>query len=103
ERRVADLRGLSAALGRHVSETGRLPETLDALVDGRRLTRLPTDPATQEPYAYIVTGSHAFELCADFSRESSSSTQRDFWSHGAGRTCFEFDYSDLRRPNPPAQ
>lgn len=103
ERRVADLRSLSNALGHHVAETGRLPETLDALVDGRRLTRLPTDPATDEPYAYVVTGSYAFELCADFSRESSASMQGDFWSHGAGRTCFSFDYSDLRRPSSAAR
>ncbi len=103
ERRVSDLRTLANALSRHVTETGRLPDTLDALVDGRRLTRLPSDPASEEPYAYVVTGSHAFELCADFDRESAPRMQGDFWSHSAGRACFSFDYSGLRRPNPTAR
>jgi len=97
--RVDDLRGLASVISRYVMETGRLPETLDALVDGRHLTRLPRDPATREPYVYVVKGPLAFELCADFSRPSPPPMQDDFWRHGPGRACFGFDYTDLPRPN----
>jgi hypothetical protein len=101
ERRVEDLRSLASALSRHVVETGALPESLQALVDGRRLTRTPRDPATGEPYEYTIIGERAFELCAEFSRPSQEELYDDFWGHGRGRTCFSFDYSQLL-PSAPA-
>jgi hypothetical protein len=101
ERRVEDLRSLASALSRHVVDTGALPERLEALVDGRRLTRTPRDPATGEPYEYTITGQRAFALCAEFSRPSQDELREDFWAHGQGRTCFAFDYSQLL-PSGPA-
>ncbi len=101
ERRVADLRQLSAALRRYYAETAALPADLAELADGLRLSSLPLDPATAERYGYAVAGDAEFELCAEFSRNAESVLGDDFWSHGAGRHCFEFDYSDLLVPPAP--
>src|SRR5690606_1242010 len=70
EQRISNLQHLSAALRRYFTETGALPAELAELVDGRRLSGLPLDPATAEPYGYTVTGAAEFELCAEFSRDA---------------------------------
>jgi hypothetical protein len=95
ERRVAELRQLSNALGRFYRETGRLPDALDALVDGRNLNQLPRDPASDEVYDYAKSATAAFKLCAVFTHESDESID-DFWQHAPGRQCFDFDYSAMR-------
>ncbi|HEU4618800.1 MAG TPA: hypothetical protein VFV10_12230 [Gammaproteobacteria bacterium] len=89
---------MSAAMNGYFAETGALPAALDALVDGRRLSKLPRDPAADAPYGFSRLGERRYELCADFSRESAPAAA-GFWAHGAGHKCFEFDYS-ARRPPP---
>jgi len=101
-RRVADLQRLERAIDLHYTRTGELPAALDRLVDGRLLSSLPRDPETDEPYELNVTDDARFELCAEFRRASTLEPGDSFWSHGAGRQCFEFDYSD-RRPPPAAR
>lgn len=96
ERRVADLQRLSGALNAYFMDTGELPADLERLLDGYRLSRLPRDPATDTTYAYAPLGERRFELCAEFSRESAHHSDESFWSHGAGRKCFEFDYTERR-------
>ena len=96
-RRVSDLVQLSQAVYRHRNERRALPGSTSDLVDGRRLSRLPSDPSTEEPYEYRVTGERQFELCAVFARPSRSEDAQDFWHHEAGRHCYEFDV-----PDPPA-
>lgn len=100
ERRVTDLQRLSSALQVYHRQTGQLPADLERLVDGRRLSSLPRDPVTDEPYELRITGDERFELCAEFSRASIIEPD-GFWSHGPGRKCFEFDYSDRLAPAPP--
>ena len=97
ERRVSDLEQLSQAVYRHRNERRALPASTSELVNGRRLSRLPFDPSTEEPYEYRVTGERQFELCAVFARPSRPEDAKDFWQHGAGRHCYEFDV-----PEPPA-
>jgi len=101
ERRVADLQRLSSVIDLYHTQTGQLPAELERLIDGRRLSSVPRDPATDEPYEFRITGDKRFELCAEFSRGSPAAvTPADnFWRHDAGRRCFEFDYSD-RQPLP---
>jgi hypothetical protein len=91
ERRASDLVQLSQAVIWHHNERRALPASAAELVDGRRLSRLPLDPATDEPYEYRVTGERKFELCAAFARASRAEDANDFWYHEAGRRCYEFD------------
>ena len=95
-RRVSDLVQLSQALYRHRNERRVLPASIAEVVDGRMLSRLPSDPATEESYEYRVTGERQFQLCAVFARSSRSEDATDFWRHEAGRHCYEFDV-----PDPP--
>jgi hypothetical protein len=89
--RVDDLTRLASAVNRYWDERGALPASADELVDGRRLTRLPLDPSTDQPYEYRVIDMRRFELCATFTRRSREEDTGDFWFHEAGRRCFSFD------------
>jgi hypothetical protein len=93
--RVADLQTLAGALSDYWRDNEHLPDRLDELVDGRRLSRVPVDPVSGDRYGYSRTSSDAFELCADFARASADQPPDSFWFHPAGRRCFAFDE---RRP-----
>jgi hypothetical protein len=96
EQRITALQELARrAEGRWEAER-RLPDTAEQLVDGQRLTRLPTDPTTGEPYEYRVTWARQFEVCATFDRASRPDLAGDFWFHEAGRRCFAFDMTERR-------
>ena len=101
ERRVADLQQLASAIQVYHRQTGQLPPDLERLVDGRRLSSLPRDPVTDAPYELRITADERFELCAEFSRASVAERADDFWSHGPGRKCVAFDYSDRVPPASP--
>jgi hypothetical protein len=45
------------------------------------------DPVTGAPYEYAARGPEQYTLCAVFA--GGSADEADFWSHGAGRQCFE--------------
>jgi hypothetical protein len=94
ERRVADLAQLSSRAEFQWSQEQRLAASAAELVDGQFLTRLPTDPATREPYEYRVTGPRQFEVCATFDRPSRPDLAGDFWFHDAGHRCFVFDVTE---------
>ena len=93
ERRTADLRQLVVAIGGYWAEEGGLPGNLDALVDGRRISRLPADPVTGAKYGYEVAAPDEYRLCARFDRASSSEDDGGFWAHAAGLQCFSFQAS----------
>jgi len=90
ERRVADLQRLAHAVDSYHAQRDALPEDLEALVDGRRLSRLPTDPSSDEPYRYEPLADHRYRLCATFARPSETESPAAFWQHDAGISCFEF-------------
>lgn len=96
EQRVAELRQLASAAQRRWQLEQRLPAA-DELVDGALLTRLPTDPATDQPYEYRITGPRQFEVCATFDRPSRVEPADDFWFHEAGHRCFSFSVTEDRR------
>jgi hypothetical protein len=100
ERRIADLRQLQYAVDAYWYEHRELPGNLAGVVDGRRLSRLPLDPTSDQSYEYRATEERRYELCATFARPSPVEDARDFWSHEAGRKCFSFEVTardDLAR------
>lgn len=94
ERRVSDLQQLSRAVERYYIQTERLPRELDTLVNGWISSGLPRDPETEAGYDYEITGDSTYRLCAEFARESAPGTEQ-FWSHRAGRHCYELDFSEF--------
>ncbi len=97
ERRVRDLNQLANATQRYWQEQGELPATLQQLVDGRRLNKLPVDPDSGQAYEYTA-GDKEFSLCAGFSRPSEATTTIEFWQHPAGDHCYEFDTTVIMPP-----
>lgn len=90
ERRIDDLRRLTAAIADYHDDRGELPAHLGALVDGLRLSELPSDPLRGEPYDYERAGAGAYRLCARFDLPSPPERSAGFWRHGAGRHCYAF-------------
>jgi hypothetical protein len=86
-RREADLQRLRLAADLYWTRNRRLPATLDELHKEAGTTIYARDPQSGEQYHYAVKGNDVYELCAEFARESEG--RSDFWSHGAGRQCFE--------------
>jgi len=86
-RRESDLQRLRLATDLYWTRNGRLPATLDDLHQEAGTTVFASDPQSGRPYAYTMKGADAYELCADFGRESE--LRGDFWSHGAGRQCYQ--------------
>jgi type II secretory pathway pseudopilin PulG len=109
ERRVNDLRQLSAAIDAYWTRNGRLPDRLAALETtaerpaGYRSAspaRPAPDPSTSVEYGYRVVDSGKYELCADFELaggEPGAPTTRAFWAHGAGRQCFTLEARKAER------
>ena len=84
--RVSDLRLLSEHIRLYADEHGELPEDLDALLAGTRLSRLPRDPGSDASYAYEPS-EQTYELCATFDRVADEPDH--FWNHPVGTHCFE--------------
>lgn len=97
ERRVDELKQISWTVDYRWDREQRLPDTAAELVDGQRLTRLPTDPITGEAYEYRVAGPRQFEVCATFDRPSRRELAGDFWFHDAGHRCFTLDVTERNR------
>jgi type II secretory pathway pseudopilin PulG len=95
DRRVNDLRQLSGTIQRYYADAKKLPPDLGTLVNGWALSGVPLDPETESEYEYEIVTDDTYRLCAGFSRESRESAPRDFWTHGSGRQCFAFDYSEI--------
>lgn len=49
-----DLRVMREAIDKHRADTGRLPETLQRLVDARYLRNIPVDPVTDSAADWVV-------------------------------------------------
>lgn len=112
--RVSDLQSIVWEIESFVVNNQEIPQSLDALRQEQIYGISLTDPVTNEPYVYNVTGEDQFELCANFARSSvgNSSENNGFyeprpiaplkaslqtvsgesiWEHEAGEECFEFE------------
>ena len=89
KQRLGDLHTLSNHIQRFAEEQGSLPITLEALVDGHNVDRIPRDPESQMMYTFAQTGENSYRLCADFTRASLADEVQGFWAHEAGYQCFE--------------
>lgn len=104
ERRVADLHELAGAIDAYWTREGALPPDPDALAGWQGLEAPRTDPVTDEPYRYRVTGETTYELCATFAAEAPGRPARGswryrttFWHHPAGQHCFELEAQEVER------
>ena len=100
ERRVDDLRSISAELDFYWTREGTLPSSLEELSNEPGIFIDLYDPETGQPYEYRVLSSNTYELCAEFARDTADEQgrpYRDYWSHGQGRHCFELGARDVNR------
>jgi hypothetical protein len=113
ERRVADLTNIARAIDIYREETGKLPESLDALKGRRVFIRSAQDPETGELYEYRELSEKGYELCAVFNIDSAT-LDREFppsfservWEHSAGRVCFGLEaesIEEIRGPVAPVR
>ncbi len=113
QQRVGNLEFLQSEIVNYWVSKSKLPVSLDLLKDDIRGIAIPTDPETNQPYSYKITGPVNFQLCADFNLPSLSayagrSMPMDpyfvgqTWSHKADRVCFDRtidkDFYKLAKP-----
>jgi hypothetical protein len=101
ERRVDDLRSISAELDFYWTREGTLPSSLEDLANEPGVFIELYDPETGQPYEYRVVSSNTYELCAEFARDTAEGQgrpYRDYWPHGQGRHCFELKAQAVERP-----
>lgn len=91
EKRVADLKVIAGVINDYWKTHGALPASLTDVVDGLRLSSVPTDPVTEAPYRYSAAPPNRFDLCADFALASRPEDGDDFWRHQADRHCYTFE------------
>lgn len=101
ERRVDDLRRLSAAVDLFRTRHGALPGAAADLVRDLGDGVTPSDPLTAKPYSYWVVDADTYDVCAEFHHASEpdgfGGGQVGFWSHHAGHQCFELTSRTLQR------
>ena len=90
-RRRQDLQGIQAFTDVYFARHTRLPASLEVLAREDGACIKVRDPRTGALYEFREIDQKKYELCANFERASSEDDPRpgDFWSHGAGRRCFE--------------
>ena len=93
ERRVRDLSTIENSIGIYTNMHGALPSDLALLGKEPGSRSAPSDPDTGAAYEYTVIDTESYRLCAVFSAPSSKATStfmdREEWTHGAGKQCFE--------------
>jgi Domain of unknown function (DUF5671) len=97
-RRIGDLQRLSRGTEIYWSRHKRLPTSIGELDGEGGLAVGGRDPAG-EPYGYRTTGERSYELCANFTTDSAaagSGTEPGFWSHRAGRQCYQLEAKESR-------
>jgi len=91
EQRVGALQNISAMVDSYWTAHSSLPASLAALANDPRLSVDTKDPETREEYGYRTRSEREYELCATFDRETGEDPSSPFWTHGAGRRCFEIE------------
>lgn len=95
ERRLQDLRAISTWVDVYWSRHSRLPESLDELGAQSGMVEQIRDPVSRVQYEYSATGPKQYRLCALFARNSTDTA--NFWSHSAGRQCFDIVVNQVFR------
>ena len=95
ERRVSDLQRLQLAIDLYRTRHQRLPASLDELNKESGTEIFSRDPVTGQTYDYRVIDGSKYELCATFDSRSQEPV-RVFWSHRAGRQCFQVTAREIR-------
>ena len=100
QRRTDDLAALSRLVDLYWTRHGTLPSSLDDLRrEGGSDLAVLADPVTREAYEYRTVTGETYELCARFERPSPNDPRAPgdvFWSHPAGRQCFQRKVRSLR-------
>lgn len=92
-KREQDMERIAMVIDLRVKTGQPLPVDLASLAHepGRRLSI--TDPATDAPYAYQITGDRNYRLCAVFTTDTAQESRKAWidqnWLHGKGRHCFD--------------
>lgn len=103
ERRVSDLSEISGAIDGFWRRHQRLPASLDELARERHAAiRSIRDPESEALYEYLPGNDGRYELCATFATrwkelEPPDRASTRFWSHPAGRHCFEIEARGAER------
>jgi hypothetical protein len=118
EEKVRDLQTIQYEIINYWQTKETLPQNLETLEsDSIRGFIVPVDSQTKKPFEYRTTGATAFELCAEFNRESRATDTggisyptpayypekgydgaNDVWSHEKGRQCFSRTIDPDRYP-----
>jgi hypothetical protein len=99
DRRVQDLSGISQAIDVYWTRQSGLPASLDRLRTETGANVSVNDPVTNAPYEFRMLDGPKYELCASFegaSRDSERGFDAGFWTHRAGRQCFQRDARSVR-------
>lgn len=104
QQKINDLQNIQWQVVNYWQRKGQMPKILSDLQDSISGYAVPTDPATNQPYEYILedAASLKFQLCASFNLPSDQQVPKPLsaypvrdgemsqnWEHAAGRVCFE--------------
>src|SRR5690606_40207493 len=97
--RVEALQALDRDIRSHLQRENELPDSFAGLAGQPWARPVRVDPESHELFGYEVTGPRAFRLCAEFALASPpqpADRKPDFWTHPAGRHCYEFEVDEGR-------
>jgi branched-subunit amino acid transport protein len=106
QQRVNDLSSIQSALVGYYLDNNVLPKDLSILAQATTYyVSSLKDPETKDNYEYSVLYVNKYRLCANFASDNLGgdlSTQQvyptnlDLWTHGIGRTCFDFTAGEIK-------
>ena len=99
-RRVTDLRGITAATDLYWTRHSELPASLVGLSAEPGVQISTADPESSETYGYQLLDSVQYELCASFDLESEEivrDPEKNLWAHGPGQQCFQLEAEEIER------
>lgn len=92
-KREQDMERIATAINTRARAGKPLPASLEILSSEPGLRLAVSDPQTGVSYAYTITGSDRYRLCAVFTTDTGDKSRQGWvdqdWLHGAGRHCFE--------------
>jgi len=105
---ISSLSQIESEVNNYYAKNKKLPQNFEELKkNSEYLTAdIFQDKATGKMYEYKITGTKAYELCADFitSNKEDKSNLNDYWGnmwkHEAGRQCFKKDISVMDDGSP---